>query len=105
MVEAWMAPPPGPDPARVIVATDLGDLTADEAYAAYADGRIDSRRLMAATGVDSMFQVWGQLALRELKLPVVPTYVAPGRDDRDLLWESMAAGPDEQEPSLPAERP
>jgi hypothetical protein len=105
MVEAWMAPPPGPDPARVVAATDLGDLTADEAYAAYADGRIDSRRLTAATGVEDLFQIWGQLALRGLKLPVVPTYVGPGRDDRDLLWESMAAGPDEQEPSLPAERP
>jgi hypothetical protein len=98
MVDARLVPPPGPDPARVVAATDLRDLTADEACAAYADGRIDSRRLMAVTGVEDMFQVWGQLARRGLKLPVVPTYVAPGRDDRDLLWESMAAGPDEEDP-------
>jgi hypothetical protein len=93
LVERWLVPPPGPDPARVVAATDLGDLTPDEAYAAYADGRIDSRRLMALVGYqESDFgQVWGELYRRGLKLPVVPTYVGPGRDDRDLLWETFGA--------------
>ncbi len=95
-MERWLVPPPGPDPARVVAATDLGDLDADEAYAAYADGRIDSRRLMAVMGQTEFFQLWGQLALRGLSLPVVPTYVGPGRDDRDLLWEAMARGPEEE---------
>jgi hypothetical protein len=98
LVERWLVPQPGPDPARVVAATDLGDLTADEAYAAYADGRIDSRRLMAVTGETEFFQVWGQLARRGLALPVVPTHVGPGRDDRDLLWEALARGPEEETP-------
>jgi hypothetical protein len=104
LVDRWLTLPPGPDPARVVAATDLDDLTPEEAWAAYADGRIDSRRLMAVTGVDHFFEVWGQLALRGLKLPVVPTFVAPDRDDRDLLWESMA-GSAEEAPSPSAEEP
>ena len=35
-------------------------------------------------------QIWGELYMRGLKLPVVPTYVGSCRDDRDLLWETFA---------------
>ena len=41
MVDRWFAEGgavPKPDPVRVVAATDLDDLTPDEAYAAYADG-------------------------------------------------------------------
>lgn len=94
MVDRWFADGEAvskPDPVRVVAATDLDDLTPDEAYAAYADGRIDSRRLMALVGYGEgdFGQIWGELYMRGLKLPVVPTYVGPGRDDRDLLWETF----------------
>ena len=73
-------------------------LTAEEAYAAYADGRIDSRRLMAVTGVGEFSRIRGELGRRGLALPAVPSFVAPGRDDRDLLWEAMAGWAGEDAP-------
>jgi hypothetical protein len=97
MVDAWIASAERPklEPARVIAAADLEDLTPDEAYAAYADGRIDSRRLLALVGYqESDFgQIWGELYGRGLKLPIMPTSISPGRDDRDLLWETFAGPP------------
>ena len=64
----------------------------EQAFVAYAEGRIDSRRLMEISGLGRFFEVWGQLCMRGLQLPLVPTPVGSGRDDRDLLWEGMTAG-------------
>jgi hypothetical protein len=64
----------------------------EEAFVAYAEGRIDSRRLMEVTGLELFFDVWGQLRMRGLWLPHLPSSLGPGRDDRDLLWESLTAG-------------
>ena len=62
----------------------------DEAFAAYAAGRIDSRRLMKETGIEAFHDLLFGLRTRGLTLPIVPSVVEPGRDDRDLLWEAYA---------------
>jgi hypothetical protein len=95
------APPLGrPDPARVAATAQLDDLTAEDAFAAYAAGHIGSPRVMAITGLRSLYGIMTALTQRDLRLPVRPSPVGPGRDDHDLLWENMSRRDD---PALMAE--
>jgi hypothetical protein len=98
-----LEPPLGrPDPDRVTAAAELDDLTAEEAFAAYAAGHIGSPRLMAITAIRSFGRIITALQDRGLQLPVRPSAVGGGRDDRDLLW-TFEAG--REEPSLTPEEP
>jgi hypothetical protein len=91
-------PPLGrPDPARVAAAAELDDLTAEEAFAAYAAGGIGSPRLMAVTGIQSFGRIITALQDRGLDLPIRPSPRGDGRDDRDLLWEFEGG---QEDPSL-----
>jgi hypothetical protein len=102
-VDRWLTPDEG-TPVIMGLGTSLRPgVETEQAFVAYAEGCIDSRRLMEVTGLDRFFEVWGQLRMRGLQLPVVPTPVGPGRDDRDLLWESLTAG--SSHPDVPAARP
>ncbi|MBP0447627.1 DUF2384 domain-containing protein [Roseomonas sp. SSH11] len=89
-VERWLDPRRSPPMVTVSGTILPPNPAAEEAFVAYAEGRIDSRRLMDVTGLDAFYDVWGHLKLRGLHLPVVPTPVAPGLNDRDLLWKSLA---------------
>ena len=95
-------PLPPPDPERVARAEELDDLTPEEAFAAYARGRIASPRLMAATGLRGIGAVMAALTTRQLRLPRRPTPVGPGRDDRDLLWEHLGG---REDPTLTEREP
>ncbi|MGK7871574.1 hypothetical protein, partial [Falsiroseomonas sp. E2-1-a20] len=91
-VERWLAPDEGTPVIMALGTTLRPGVETEQAFVAYAEGRIDSRRLREVTGLDRFVDVWGQLYMRGLRLPFVPTSVGSGRDDRDLLWESMTAG-------------
>ncbi|MGK7871510.1 hypothetical protein [Falsiroseomonas sp. E2-1-a20] len=94
-------PPLGrPDPARVAAAAQLDDLTAEEAFAAYAAGHIGSPWVRAITGLRSLYGIMTALTQRDLRLPTKPSPVGPDRDDRDLLWEDMSG---REDPTLIAE--
>jgi hypothetical protein len=43
---------------------------------------------MELTVMDTSNDLMAGLRLRGLTLPVGPTPIGPGRDDRDLLWEA-----------------
>jgi hypothetical protein len=53
-----------PDPARVAAAAQLDDLTAEEAFVAYAAGHIGSPRVMAITGLRSLEGIMAALTQR-----------------------------------------
>ncbi|MGG5890966.1 hypothetical protein ACLF3G_28185 [Falsiroseomonas sp. HC035] len=91
-VERWLTPDEGTPVIMALGTTLRPGVETEQAFVAYAEGRIDSRRLMEVTGLDRFIDVWGQLYMRGLRLPFAPTPVGSGRDDRDLLWESMTAG-------------
>jgi hypothetical protein len=87
--EQWLTTPP-PMQASGLSADAAA---VDEAYVAYAEGRIDSRHLMEMAGITQFHELVGGLHMRGLTMPVTPTVVGPGRDDRDLLWESYTQPP------------
>jgi hypothetical protein len=91
-VEHWLTPDEGTPVIMAMGTTLRPGVETEEAFVAYAEGRIDSRRLMEVTGLDLFFDVLGQLRMRGLWLPRLPSLVGPGRDDRDLLWESLTVG-------------
>ncbi|MGK7871626.1 hypothetical protein, partial [Falsiroseomonas sp. E2-1-a20] len=68
--------------------------------AAYATGHIGSPRVMAITGLRSLYGIMTALTQRDLRLPVRQSSVGLGRDDRDLLWENMSR---REDPALMAE--
>ena len=62
----------------------------EEAFTAYADGRISSQRLLEVTGLETFQDLLSGLLIRGLALPTAPARSDPGQDDRDLLWSLYA---------------
>lgn len=62
----------------------------EEAFTAYADGRISSQRLLEVTGLETFQDLLSGLLIRGLALPTAPTRGGPGQDDRELLWRLYA---------------